>query len=311
MSTKISQMTAAVRLSGSEQMEVTQRSASVTLTASTISALSSDHSYNDSASGFVTAGFAVGDTVVVGGFATAANNLNSGTITILAAGKMTIGGADGAGITTQSAGSSVTITKWTTARATLAAIFGTLGPISVINSTTSTPPSTPADGDSYIIGASPTGAWGGFTSYLARWNAQNAGWDIIAPRAGLEVFDVAALVHRLYAGTLWVASSAAAVDPQTGTTYTLGLADAAGGRGVLTMNNGSASTVTIPLNSGLALPLGAQVEIVQLGAGQVTVAGASGVTVHSSSTLKTRAQYSVIKVTQVATDLWILSGDMQ
>lgn len=311
MSTKISQMTAALRLLGGEQMEVTQRSTTVTITASTISALSTDRSFNDSGSGFSTAGFVVGDTVVVSGFGTAANNLNSGTITVLAAGKMTIGGADGAGIVTQAAGSSVTITKWTTARATLAAIFGTLDPIGVINSTTNAPPSTPADGDAYLIGPTPTGAWAGFAASLARWNAQNGGWDIVAPKAGMQVWDVAALTHWLYAGSLWAPDTSPLVNAQTGTSYSLTLADLVAGRGKITASNASAITVTIPKNSTLALPIGAECEIVQLGAGQITVAGASGVTVHSSSTLKTRAQYSVIKVTQITTDLWILSGDMQ
>lgn len=311
MSTKISQMTAAARLLGNEQMEVTQRSTSVIKTATTISALASDRSFNDSGSGWISAGFAVGDTVTVSGFATAADNLNSGTITALTAGKMTIGGSDGAGITNDAGGGSVTVTKWLTARVNLAALFGTLGPISVINSSTNTPPSTPADGDCYLVGPSPTGAWAGFAAYIARWNAQNAGWDIVTPRAGMAVFDVAAILERLYVGSIWAVSSHGAINAQTGTAYTLVLADAAGGGAGLTMNNASANTVTIPKNSTLALPLGTPIDITQLGAGQTTVAGASGVTVHSSSTLKTRAQYSVIRIMQVATDSWILSGDMQ
>lgn len=81
-----------------------------TITATTISALASDNSYNDSGNGFVTAGFAVGDRVAVTGFTgNAANNITSGAITELTASKMTIGGTDGNAIVDDEAGESVTI----------------------------------------------------------------------------------------------------------------------------------------------------------------------------------------------------------
>ena len=81
-----------------------------TITAATISAAAADNSYNDSGSGFVAAGFTVGDRVAVTGFTgNAANNITSGAITALTASKMTIGGADGDVIVDDAAGESVTI----------------------------------------------------------------------------------------------------------------------------------------------------------------------------------------------------------
>ncbi len=82
----------------------------VTDTQTTFSALASDNSYNDSGSGFVAAGFKVGDLITVTGFTgDTANNITDGEITILVAGKMTIGGTDGDVIVDDSAGESVTI----------------------------------------------------------------------------------------------------------------------------------------------------------------------------------------------------------
>lgn len=78
-------------------------------TASTISAASSDKSFNDSANGFITAGFAVGQTITTTGFAAGGNN-GSFIITAVTDGKITIGGADGAAIVTAAAGVAVTIT---------------------------------------------------------------------------------------------------------------------------------------------------------------------------------------------------------
>lgn len=117
----ISKFTAAVTpFTGEELLEVSQLSATVTRTATTISALASDNSYNDSATGFISAGFAVGDRVRVKGFSTSGgvNNILSAQITALTTGKMTIGGTDGNVIVDESAGASITITKWTTKRCT-------------------------------------------------------------------------------------------------------------------------------------------------------------------------------------------------
>lgn len=115
----ISELAAADPLAGTELIEVSQLSATVTITATTLSAAASDNSYNDSGGGFVAAGFAVGDRVKVAGFTgDVANNILSGVITALTTGKMTIGGADGDVIVDDAAGESVTITKWVSVRAT-------------------------------------------------------------------------------------------------------------------------------------------------------------------------------------------------
>lgn len=47
---------------------------------------------------------------------------------------------------------------------------------------------------------------------------------------------------------------------------------------VVEMNVGIANTVTIPLNSSVAFPIGSQIVIAQYGSGQTTIAGAVGVT---------------------------------
>ena len=120
---RITDLLAASTLIGDELLEVSQLSTSVTITATTISAQASDNSYNDSGSGFVAAGFAVNDRVKVVGFTgNVANNILVGVITALTAAKMTIGGTDGDVIVDDASGESVTISKWTSKRATLSDI---------------------------------------------------------------------------------------------------------------------------------------------------------------------------------------------
>lgn len=90
--------------------------------------------------------------------------------------------------------------------------------------------------------------------------------------------------------------------------YTLALADA--GQAV-TINNASAVTLTIPANSSVAFPIGTRIDLVQWGAGQVTVAAASGVTIRSSgSKLKLSGQFSAATLWKRGSDEWLLAGDI-
>jgi hypothetical protein len=96
------------------------------------------------------------------------------------------------------------------------------------------------------------------------------------------------------------------LNAQTGTTYTLVLTDSAK---VVTLSNASAITLTVPTNASVAFAIGAQVNLVQLGAGQVTVSGA-GVTLRSQgSKLKLNGQYSAATLLKIATDEWVLVGN--
>lgn len=115
----ISKLTTGEPLDGNEALIVSQLSATVTITAATISADASDNSYNDSGNGFLAAGFALGDHVNVDGFTgDVANNIFSGLITDITAGKITIGGTDGDVIVNDAPGEAVTITKWESHRIT-------------------------------------------------------------------------------------------------------------------------------------------------------------------------------------------------
>ncbi len=99
-----------------------------------------------------------------------------------------------------------------------------------------------------------------------------------------------------------------ALNAQTGTTYTLVLADS--GK-MITSSNGSAQTITVPANSSVAFPVGTQVLITAIGSGVVSIAAAGGVTIRSAdSALKLRTQYSTASLIKVATDEWYLAGDL-
>lgn len=110
--------------------------------------------------------------------------------------------------------------------------------------------------------------------------------------------------------TGWVAQGhMKSLTTQTGASYTLALTDA--GKVVL-VNRATAASVTVPPNSEVAFQVGTIIEIVQQGAGQVTIAPGTGVTIDNPFTsLDLRAQNSSARLLKRATDTWVvLNGDM-
>ncbi len=110
------------------------------------------------------------------------------------------------------------------------------------------------------------------------------------------------------------ASAALAFNAQTGTTYTFVLADA--DNKLVTASNASAQTYSIPTNANVAYPIGSQINIIAIGAGQVTInAVTSGTTTvlsngGTAASPKLRVQYSSATLIKVATDTWYVIGDI-
>lgn len=88
---------------------------------------------------------------------------------------------------------------------------------SVLSAAIATPPGSPANGDAYIVAASPTGAWAGQAGNIAVWSTQIAttdtntkvpAWEFHAPKAGWLVWNAATSSFYLFNGTAWAAFSA-------------------------------------------------------------------------------------------------------
>lgn len=78
---------------------------------------------------------------------------------------------------------------------------------------------------------------------------------------------------------------------------------------VIEMNKATANTLTIPLNATVAFPIGTVIEVYQMGAGQVTIAAAGGVTLRTPRGAKLAAQYCTASLRKRDTDTWVVSGD--
>ena len=105
-----------------------------------------------------------------------------------------------------------------------------------------------------------------------------------------------------------LATAQIALNAQTGTTYTAVLGD--DGK-LVTCDNAAAIAFTIPPNSSVAFGIGTQINVMQLGAGQVTITAGAGVTLRSAgSKLKTNAQYAVATCCKIATNTWVVIGNL-
>jgi hypothetical protein len=149
------------------------------------------------------------------------------------------------------------------------------------------------------------------------------------PKTGQLWIDSDDSVTYVYTGSAWLALSnpdtvtltatqtltnKTLVDAKTqlstnaqSASYTLVLSDR---DKIVEINNASANTLTIPLNSSVAYPVGSQIQILQTGAGQTTLTPTGGVTLNGTPGLKLRTQWSSATLIKRATDTWIAIGDL-
>lgn len=99
------------------------------------------------------------------------------------------------------------------------------------------------------------------------------------------------------------------LNPQT-VPYTAALSDA---QKIVTMNNSTAINFNIPTDATAAFQIGDQINILQLGLGQVTIAAVTpGTTsvVSQGGKLKTNGQYAMATAVKVAANSWVVVGNL-
>lgn len=138
--------------------------------------------------------------------------------------------------------------------------------------------------------------------------SQHASFTGLAGELTVDTDKKTVVVHDgSTAGGVPLQKQRPAFNAQTGTTYTLVAADASK---VVTAANADPITITVPPSVYVA---GDIVTVVQTGAGQVTFAEGSGVTINSTGTADApvlRAQYSAAQVICVASNSFVIVGDI-
>ena len=280
MGKSIGQLSAAGSVAGTELIELQKLSATVTITAATISAAAADNSYNDSGSGFVAAGFTVGMHVRVTGFTgNVANNISDAVVTAVTAGKLTIGGTDGDVIVDDAAGESVTITAWESVYATADQLLadGSITNAKLADMATQTikgrtTAGTGAPEDLTAAQAAAIVQGDGLTADLAGFrgipqNAQTGNYTLVAADAGKHIYH---------------ASGA-----------------------------GSGDTYTIPANGSVAFPVGTSITFINMDSNAVSIAiTTDSMYLAGTGTTGTRtlAAYGVATAVKITSTAWIISG---
>lgn len=92
--------------------------------------------------------------------------------------------------------------------------------------------------------------------------------------------------------------------------YTLVLTDV---YKIIDMNKATANTLTVPLNSSVAFPIGSRVFVRQKGAGETTIEATAGVTINypSELILTLNEQHSLVGLVKMATNTWVAVGDFR
>jgi hypothetical protein len=135
---------------------------------------------------------------------------------------------------------------------------------------------------------------------------------IIAADAIQQVGDIAAAAAANAAAitALQTAVPSLGINVQTGTTYTVAMADH---DGVVERSNASANTVTAPAEATVSLPVGWFTTIRQTGAGLTTVQAGGGATLTcrgKTAPVALAGQWAEATLSKRGTNAWNLAGDV-
>lgn len=119
---------------------------------------------------------------------------------------------------------------------------------------------------------------------------------------GLTATEVRTLINVEDGASAFDGTKYVGVNDQTGTAYELVLADA--GK-LVTMDNASANTLTIPANASVSFDLGTQIDVLQKGAGQTSIAITTDTL---NGAVNINAQWEVVSLLKIAATEWVVVG---
>jgi hypothetical protein len=143
---------------------------------------------------------------------------------------------------------------------------------------------------------------------------KNSAGTSITPATGLLVYNTASVGtapnnvvpgYYYWNGTIWVQISSGLIVESKTAGFTLSASD---NNKIILITSATAVTVTVSNTSPNILPIGFSCQIIQGGAGAITIAG-SGVTLNSSNGFVTRATNSVIGLVMNSTTTGFVMGD--
>jgi len=129
-----------------------------------------------------------------------------------------------------------------------------------------------------------------------------------SPQDGSIIYETDTNNLLVYSNTVWTPIVLGFINTSVKTSgYTLAAIDV---NTFIELNSTSSLTLTVPNDSSVNFNVGTQINILQTNTGQVTVAGAGGVTVNATPGLKLRTQWSSATLIKRASNVWVAIGDL-
>src|SRR2546423_1212240 len=85
-------------------------------------------------------------------------------------------------------------------------LLDTLVQLAIVDRDLTAPPGSPAEGQRWIVKATPTGAWGGHANHIAAW--QDGGWVFCEPQTGWFAYVIDEGAMLAWSGSAWVSALA-------------------------------------------------------------------------------------------------------
>lgn len=73
----------------------------------------------------------------------------------------------------------------------------------VLDKDLATPPGSPANGATYIVAGSPTGAWAGHATHIARYWTTGTAWEFYTPLSGWTAWVIDESLQYRFNGSAW------------------------------------------------------------------------------------------------------------
>lgn len=105
------------------------------------------------------------------------------------------------------------------------------------------PPSNPVDGQCFVVGTAPTGAWAGQAKAIAGYAA--GGWRFVAATAGMQALDESSGYAATFDGTAWVVGTVKGVKLELAGTQVVGA------RGAAVVNPAGGSVVDVEARAAI------------------------------------------------------------
>jgi hypothetical protein len=168
-----------------------------------------------------------------------------------------------------------------------------------------TPPGSPAEGDAYIVAASPTGAWAGKAKYVAVY--VNAAWYLVLPKKGWKVYVQDESKDYEYDSSNWVEKTSTVTTAPTYTVstktanFTASLSEAA-----LYLIDASSGAITVTLPAASSMGSRAfMFKRIDSSANAVIIDANSTETIDGELTLELSSQYDSVILASSGSAIYI------